>query len=143
MKIAIIYDSLTGNTASAAQAMGKMLEAQGHECQIQTISQASPADVVEADLTCLGSWVKGLFIIRQHPTEGMIYFIEHLNNLTGKQVVLFCTYKIAIGSSLRQMAQPLQDKGAKVVGQFKFRGPQPNDKFASFVSEVLGAAIDT
>ncbi len=136
MNIAIVYDSSTGTTANAAQRMGKTLEAHGHQCRVQSVAQADPADVSEADLICVGSWVKGLFIIRQHPTEGTMRFIEQLGNLEGKQTVVFCTYKLAVGSALRQMAQALEGKGAKVVGQFKYRGPEPNSKFALFARSL-------
>jgi flavodoxin len=136
MKIAIVYDSSTGTTAKAAQRMGKTLEAHGHQCRVQSISLADPADVSEADLICVGSWVKGLFIIRQHPTEGTMRFIEQLGNLEGKQTVVFCTYKLAVGSTLRQMAKALEGKGAKVLGQFKYRGPEPKNKFASFAKSL-------
>ncbi len=136
MKIAIVYDSSTGTTAKAAETMGNMMEKHGHQCRVQSVSQADPADVSEADLICVGSWVKGLFIIRQHPTEGTMRFIEQLGNLEGKQTVVFCTYKLAVGSTLRQMAQALEGKGAKVVGQFKYRGPEPKNKFASFAASL-------
>ena len=125
MKIAIVYDSSTGTTANAAQRMGKTLEAHGHQCRVQSISLADPADVSAADLICIGSWVKGLFIIRQHPTEGTMRFIERLGDLAGKNVVVFCTYKLAIGSTLRQMAEALEEEGATVVEQFKYRGSAP------------------
>ena len=134
MNIAIVYDSQTGTTAKAAEAMGKLFAVQSHECQVLSLSKADPALVAEADLICLGSWTKGLFVIRQHPTAGIMRFIERLGDLTGKKAVVFCTYKIAIGSTLRQMAQPLAGNGAEVVGQFKFRGPEPDGKFASFAA---------
>ena len=136
MKIAIVYDSSTGTTAKAAETMGKTLEAHGHQCRVQSISLADPADVSEADLICIGSWVKGLFIIRQHPTEGTMKFIERLGDLAGKNVVVFCTYKLAIGSTLRQMAEVLEEEGATVVEQFKYRGSEPNSKFASFANSL-------
>jgi flavodoxin len=132
----IVYDSLTGTTAAAAAAMGKILEEQSHHCQVQSTSQADPAGASEADLICIGSWVKGLFIIRQHPTEGTMWFIDQLENLEGKNAVVFCTYKLATGSTLRQMARALEGKGAKVVGQFKYRGPEPNNEFASFAKSL-------
>ena len=136
MNIAIIYDSSTGTTAKAAERMGKTFEELGHTCRVDSVAQADPADMSEADLICVGSWVKGLFIIRQHPTEGTMRFIEQLGNLEGKQTVVFCTYKLAVGSTLRQMAQALEGKGAKVVGQFKYRGPEPREKFASFARSL-------
>ncbi len=136
MRIAIVYDSSTGTTAKAAETMGNMMEKHGHQCRVQSVAQVDPADVSEADIICVGSWVKGLFIIRQHPTEGTMRFIEQLGNLEGKQTIVFCTYKLAAGSSLRQMAKALEAKGANVVGQFKYRGPEPNREFASFAGSL-------
>lgn len=136
MNIAIVYDSSTGTTARAAEAMGKTLEELGHQCQVQYIGQANPADVSEADLICVGSWVKGLFIIMQHPTERSLQFIDRLGNLTGKKAVVFCTYKLATGSTLPRMAKALEEKGAEVVGQFKYRGPEPDSMFASFAKSL-------
>ena len=132
MNITIVYDSSTGTTAKAAQTMGKTLEAHGHQCRVQSIALADPTDVSEADLICVGSWVKGLFIIRQHPTEGTMQFIEQLEDLSGKNAIVFCTYKLATGSTLRQMAQALEEKGATVVEQFKYRGPEPKNEFELF-----------
>ena len=136
MNIAIVYDTRTGTTARAAQEMGKVLEDLDHQCQVQYIGQAKPADVSKADLICVGSWVQGLFIIGQHPTEGTMEFIERLENIAGKQTIVFCTYKLASGSTLRQMANALEGKGAKILGQFKFRGPEPNNKFSSFARSL-------
>ena len=138
MNIEIVYDTRTGTTARAAEAMGKILEEHGHQCRVQYIGQADPADGPEADLICVGSWVKGLFIIRQHPTERSMEFIDRLGNLEGKEAVVFCTYMLAAGSTLPKMAEELERKGAKVVGQFKFRGPEPNSKFVSFAASLNG-----
>ena len=132
MNIAIVYDSSTGTTASAAKAMAQVFEKGGHHCQIQSVFQADPDEVSQADLICLGSWVKGIFVILQHPTEETMRFIDRLGDLTGKQALVFCTYKLAIGSTLRQMAQGLEQKGAQVVAQFKYRGPEPSNEFAAF-----------
>ena len=57
-------------------------------------------------------------------------------DLSGKNVVVFCTYKLAIGSTLRQMAEALEEEGAIVVEQFKYRGSEPNSKFASFANSL-------
>ena len=136
MKVAVVYDSMTGTTAEAAKKMGEILEEAGHECVVQSISDADTAVVTAADLICIGSWVKGLFIIRQHPTDGIIWFIDQMGDLTGKKAVVFCTYKLAVGSTLRKMARPLSGKGAQVIGQFKYRGPEPDSKFESFVTSL-------
>jgi flavodoxin len=132
MKIAIVYDSSTGTTAKAAEAMGKTLERNGHQVEVLSVASAGPADVSEADLICIGAWVKGLFIIMQHPSPGAMQFIDRLGHLTGKKAAVFCTYKLAAGSTLSKMTETLESKGAQVVGQFKYRGPEPSGSFASF-----------
>ncbi|MCI0709038.1 MAG: flavodoxin domain-containing protein [Chloroflexi bacterium] len=136
MKIEIVYDSSTGTTAAAAEAMGKTLEHAGHECRVQSVNKANPTDVTEADLICVGSWVKGWFIVKQHPTPASLRFIRELGDLDGKKVVVFCTYKVAIGSTLRQMAAAFEQKGATVVGHFKYRGPEPDGKFGKFAKSL-------
>jgi flavodoxin len=136
MIVAIVYDSSTGITAKAADAMGKSFEAAGHQCRVQLLTQADPAAVSEADLICVGSWVQGLFIILQHPTARTMQFIDRLGDLAGKKALVFCTYKVAPGSTLRRMSRALERKGAEVAGQFKYRGPEPNSEFASFVTSL-------
>ena len=100
MQIAIVYDSSTGTTAKAAESMGKTFRDLGHECHVLDVRNAKPADVAQAELLCIGSWVQGLFVIRQHPTSRTMAFINGLGDLTGKQAVVFCTYKIAAGRTL-------------------------------------------
>ena len=136
MKVAIVFDSRTGITRSAATAMNKVLEEQGHQCTVRSVAEADPAEVSRADLICIGSWTQGLFIVLQHPTKASMQFISRLGDLSGKRAVVFCTYKLATGSLLPKMAAALEARGAQVVGQFKFRGREPTDEFRSFASTV-------
>lgn len=137
MNIEIVYDSKTGTTAAASDTMCKTIEGLGHQCRVQSVDQANPADISQSDLIFIGTWVKGLFVILQHPTEGTMQFIEQLDNIKGKKVIVFCTYKLAAGSTLRQMAKALEQKGATVVGQFKFRGSKPDGAFSAFVNTLI------
>lgn len=136
MKIAIVYHSTTGKTAAAAQAMGRAFEEKGHSCRVQSVFDADPVETASADLICVGAWVHGLFIIRQHPTPEAMYFVNKIENLEGKRVVVFCTYLLAAGSTLSQMAKPLEAKGAQVIGRFKYRGPEPNKAFTEFAASL-------
>lgn len=136
INIAIIYDSKTGTTAKAAEVMGNLMTKQGHACQVHSCTQADPSVVSDADLICIGGWVKGLFVIMQHPTAQLMQFVKQLGDLTGKQAVVFCTYKLAVGSTLAQMARALESKGAQVVGQFKYRSAEPSREFASFAKAL-------
>jgi flavodoxin len=137
MNIAIVYDSRTGTTAKAAESMGRAFEEQGHQCTVRSVAEADPDQVSQADLICIGSWTKGLYVIFQHPTKDSMRFIRQLGDLNGKLAVAFCTYKIATGKLLPRMAQALEDKGAEVVGQFQYRGAHPDDKFRTFARSLL------
>ena len=137
MKIAIVYDSRTGNTARAAELMGRAFERQGHQCHIQSVADADPAEVSLADLICVGSWTKGLYFIFQHATKESMRFIRQLDDLSGKLAVVFCTFKLATGKQLPRMARALGARGAEVVGQFQYRGSAPNDKFNSFAKSLI------
>lgn len=136
MKVAIVYDSRTGTTQAAAQAIGAELEKNGHDCTVQSVDEAEPDEVGAADLILIGSWTQGLFLILQHPTAATMKFIDRLGDLSGKRAVVFCTYKLAIGSTLKQMSRVVATKGADVVGSFKFRGPKPSDAFVSFAATL-------
>ena len=136
MNIAIVYESNTGTTATAAQAMGREFTRLGHQCQVQSVAKADPAEVANADLICIGAWVKGMFVIGQHPSEGALKFIARLGGLAGKRAVVFCTYKIAAGSTLSQMGKALENQGAVVAGKFQYRGHHPDAKFTQFAQAL-------
>ncbi len=140
MKIAIVNDSRTGTTAAAARAMAKLLEDHGHRCSVERVDEADPASVASADLVCVGSWTQGLFLVLQHPTAASMAFIDRLGDLHGKRAVVFCTYKIATGKTLDEMARALERKGARVVGRFRFRGPKVGLEFARFAGELSNGA---
>jgi adenosylcobinamide amidohydrolase len=65
-----------------------------------------------------------------------MHMYDRLAGLTGKNVVVFCTYKLAAGSTLSQMAKAVEAKGAEVVGRFKYRGPETDSDFASLASSL-------
>ena len=95
MNVAIVFDSATGTTEAAAEAMGSLIRAAGHECTVSSVRHADPATVSAADAICVGSWCKGLFFIRQHATEATMDFIDRLDGLDGKPAAVFCTTAIS------------------------------------------------
>jgi len=133
LNVAIVFDSHSGTTARAARAMAQAFTNNGHSCFVAPVHDAIPEEIAQAQLICLGSWTQGLLLFGQHPTQATMSFVERLGDLAGKQAVVFCTYKIATGSTLPQMASALEQRGAQVKGHFKFRGPQPTGDFRAFV----------
>ncbi len=136
MRVAIVYDSSTGTTEAAAEEMGEVTRAAGHECSVNSIHDVDPAEVSAADVICVGSWTKGLYVIRQGPTQATIDFIGRLGPLDGKQVAVFTTYAIAVGGTLKKMATPLEARGAEVTGRFKSKGPNAAADFATWVRHL-------
>jgi flavodoxin len=136
MNIAIVFDSKTGTTKAAAEAMGGLVREAGHECTVSSVLDADPATVRAADAICVGSWVKGLFFVFQHATKETMEFIDHLDNLDGTPAAVFCTYKTAVGGMLSKMAARLEGRGATVTGSFKSRGPVAAEGFATWVQSL-------
>ena len=136
MNVAIVYDSKTGTTKAAAEAMADIVRAAGHQCSVSSVPGADPATVSAANAICVGSWCKGLFFIRQHATPATMAFIDSLEGLGGKPVAVFCTYKTAVGRMLPKMAARVADRGATVTGSFKSRGPVAPDGFSDWVERL-------
>jgi flavodoxin len=136
VKVAIVYDSSTGNTKAAAEQMGEAARAAGHECSVESIQSADPAQVTAADAVCVGSWTKGVYIVAQRPTAATIDFIGRLGPLDGKPAAVFTTYALAVGKTLKKMATPLEARGASVTGEFKSKGPHAAKEFDGWLQRL-------
>lgn len=137
MKVAIVFDTHTGITAAAAEKMAEVVRAAGHECSVDSVSNADPGRVARADAVAIGCWTKGWFIIKQRPSEGALAFVEKLS-LNGKPVAVFATYKLAIGSTLRRLANAVESSGGKVTGMYQVKGPKVPQGFESWVGSLGG-----
>ena len=136
MNVAIVFDSETGTTKAAAEAMSDLVRAAGHHCTVSSVRDTDPATVSAADAICVGSWCKGLFFVAQRATEATMDFIDGLGNLDGKPTAVFCTYKTAVGGMLSNMAARLRNRGANVTGSFKSRGPVAARGFQDWVASL-------
>jgi len=141
MRVAIVFDTHTGITAGAAEKMAEVVRAAGHEASVENVSNADARMVASAGAVVLGCWTRGYFIIMQHPSEPMMGFIEGLS-LNGKPTAVFATYKLAVGSTLRQMADAVDSAGGKVTGMYKVKGPNVPEDFEAWVASLdSGSAI--
>ncbi len=141
MKIAIVYETHTGTTGAAAESMAQVVRAAGHECSVESIAHAKASATARADAIVLGAWTKGYFIFKQHPSEGLMTFIEGMS-INHRPVAVFTTYKLAVGSTLRQMANAVESSGGKVTGMYKVKGPKVPEGFAAWVDSLgSGAAV--
>ena len=68
-------------------------------------------------------------------------FIEGMS-INHKPVAVYTTYKLAIGSTLRQLADAAEAAGGKVTGMYKVKGPRVPDGFEAWVKSLdSGAAV--
>jgi flavodoxin len=122
MKICIIYNSHTGTTRALARNIGTFLQSEEHEVEVASIDSYDREFILQADLVLLGCWTSGLFFIAQHPDRSWKIFASRLPDLRGKKLVLFTTYKLAVGSMFRRMEAHLKGKCDPPLARIKVRG---------------------
>jgi menaquinone-dependent protoporphyrinogen IX oxidase len=135
MKVAIVFDTSTGTTSAAAEKMADVVRGAGHECSTASVSRAEAGQIARADALVVGAWTKGWFIVRQHPSEGALRFLEKLS-LRGQPVAVFTTYRLAVGSTLTQLSRAVEASGGHVTGMYKVKGPNVPDGFDGWVSSL-------
>jgi flavodoxin len=75
MRALIVYDSIFGNTAAIAKAIGATIESTGQEIRVLAVGDAKPEDVEGADLLIVGSPTRGF-----RPTPAIQEFIGRLEH---------------------------------------------------------------
>lgn len=132
MKIAIVYQSMTGNTQAVAEAMGKALDGQ----EVVWLGGPKP---VEADLYLVGSWTD----------KGMCHqgITEYLQSLKGKKLAYFGT--AGFGGSqeyydtLFQRVKEAVDPSNQLLGAFYCQGKMPQavrQRYENLLKERPGDA---
>jgi flavodoxin len=124
-----------------AEKMAEAVRVAGHECTVESVTEAEAKRVSRADAVALGGWTTGYYIVRQQPSPGIMRFIEGMS-LNGRPVAVFATYKVAIGSTLRQLASAAESAGGKVTGMYKASSAAVPEGFDAWVASLdSGAAI--
>ena len=131
----MIYESLTGNTAKAGQAIAAELTAQGLPTQAFPIKHIDYQALSRADLVIVGSWVDGLVLVGQRP--GRLGRIKGMPALAGKRAVVYLTYAIDAGKALQKMSDAVSARGADVLGGQLIRRDKLDEGVADFVDRVL------
>jgi len=131
----VIYESLTGNTAKAGQAIAAALTAEGLPTRAFPITSIDYQALSDADLVIVGSWVDGLIVVGQKP--GRLGRIKGMPALSGKRAVVFLTYAIDPGKALQKMSDAVAERGAEVLGGQVIRRDKLDQGVADFVERVL------
>ena len=136
MRAVVIYESLTGNTARAAELIGQHLAAAGVNATVCRTTAVDYQAVADADLVVVGSWTDGLFLIGQKP--GGSGRLSQLPFLTGKRCAVFCTYALDPGKTLDKLSVLMVDRGADVLGGMTIKRNDLEAGSREFVDRVLG-----
>ena len=131
----VIYESLTGRTAKAGEAIAAGLTAAGIPTQPYPINKIDFQALSKADLVIVGSWVDGLVVVGQRP--GRLGRIKAMPALAGKRAVVYLTYAIDPGKALQKMSDAVAARGAEVLGGQIIRRDKIEEGVADFVDRVL------
>ncbi len=135
MEAVVIYESLTGNTAKAGQAIAAGLSAEGVPAQAFPITKIDYQALAKADLVVVGSWVDGLLFVGQKP--GRMGRITSMPALAGKKAVVYLTYAIDPGKSLQKLSNAVEARGAEVLGGVTIRRDKLQVGVADLVDRIL------
>ena len=136
MHAVVIYESLTGNTRKASNAIAAGLRSRGIEAVACPIDRVDLHALQQADLVVVGGWVDGLLFVGQRP--GRAGRFKQMPALAGKRTVVFMTYAIDAGKALDKLSAVVAARGADVVGGMTIR----RDRLEQGVADLVDRLAD-
>jgi len=128
MKACVLYISRTGNTKRLAEAISESLKAPAFNIS----STLEPSLTQDFDLLVIGTPVMGL-----RPAPEVQSFVKRLPECTGKKTILFCTYAIKQGGTLKSLEKELIKKGYINILNVSKRGLKPSKAdFKEILNEI-------
>jgi len=141
MRAVVIYESLTGNTAKAAELIAAELSARDVSTVTCTVAAVDFQALADADLVIVGSWTDGLFFVGQRPAKAAR--LAQLPFITGKTCAVFCTYAIDTGKTLDKLSAIMADRGGDVIGGMAIKRNHLEEGSLEFVERILGVVSST
>ena len=139
MRARVIFESRSGHTGTAADAVVAALQAKGVDASAARLSAAGATDLTGVDLLVFGTWVEGFVIAGVGPAKAARQWLERLPSMSGTRAAVFCTYGVSPRGTLATLRTALEAKGAVVVGEASFSRRKPTTGAEAFVDAVLGA----
>ncbi len=137
MRATVVYESLTGNTATAGHLIAAELTAAGIEAVACPIDQVDLQSLSESELVVVGSWTDGLFFFGQRP--GRAGRLAKLPVIDGKKAAVYCTYAVNAGKTLPKLSRIVGQRGGDVIGGYAIHRKRMDAEAAEFVDRLLGA----
>lgn len=132
MKACVLYISRTGNTKRLAEAISESLKA-----PVFNIADApEPSVTQDFDLLIIGTPVMGM-----RPAPEVQAFVKRLPEGSGKKTILFCTYAIKQGGTLKILAKELAAKGYVNILNVSKRGLKPSKADFTDVLDEINKAV--
>jgi hypothetical protein len=136
MNVLVLYQSRSGHTREAAEAIAQAARDLTYQVVIKSVIEVRKEDVETADALFIGTWVHGLILFGVRPA-GAELWVPSLPSLEGKPIGIFCTYAFNPRASLQTLGDMLVARGAAIIGQHAFHRRRPSDGVKPFVQDVL------
>ena len=137
MNVAIIYESLTGNTRKVAQLIAQELSKAGATATAFPITKIDFQALETADLLVVGTWTDGIIIAGQRP--GRAHRLRRMPVVDGKRCLVYCTYAVDQGKTLEKLTGIMQGRGANVLGGMAIKRNNLDGGAKEFVARLLEA----
>lgn len=137
MKVAVVYESRTGNTRRAAELIGAATEDLGHEVGVWPTRKANLDFLTDAGIVFVGTWTDGLIIGGHRP--GDAGRLLKMPGIWGKPAAGFLTYAIHAGKVVGGLADIVAIQGGEWIGGRAFRRDKLPEGIAGFVVAALDA----
>jgi hypothetical protein len=121
MRVLILYESRRGFTLTVARALRDEVRELGHEATTSPLRSVDAGTLAATDALVVGTWVKGLLLVGVGPAHGTQEAIDALPDLHGRPTVVYCTCEFAPMSTLDQLSEWLDKRGADVRGRAVFK----------------------
>jgi hypothetical protein len=121
MRVLILYESRRGFTLTVARAMRDHLRDLGLDATASPLRGTDPGTFAAADAFVIGTWVKGLIIVRVGPADGTREGVNSLPRFDGRPAIVFCTCEVSSRGTLDTLADWVEARGADVRGRIVFR----------------------
>ena len=138
MKAALLVESLTGNTWSAAEMIGdKLRQERWTITAMARVGKPDLASIQAADVVLVGTWTHCLFVVGQGPFA--LGKIANLPTMRGKKAACFLTFALNAGSSIDKLSRAVGQTGADLIGGLEIKRNFLDQHTDLFVERLLGA----
>jgi len=138
MKAALLVESLSGNTWSAAEMIAENLSQEGWSITgLSKVRRPDHASIQAADVVLVGTWTHGLFFVGQAPWA--VASISNLPTMRNKTAAVFLTYAIDAGKSLDKLTGAVGATGAEVIGGLLIKRNHLEAHTEAFAQRLIAA----